>query len=79
MTAHKKLMLDGFKHKEIKKGDDTFHIYEGDITTFIFAIKPGMWIGFSAQPKEEDTFSFCGKEVLEIAVQWIEEYEGAIE
>ena len=79
MTAHKKLMLGGFKHKESKKDDNIFHIYEGDIASFIFAIKPGIWIGFSTQSKEENTFSFCEKETLAIAIQWIEEYERAIE
>lgn len=79
MTAHKNLMLSGFKHKESKNGDNVFHIYEGDITSLIFAITPGMGVGFSTHSKEEDTFSFCGKETLAIAIQWIEEYERAIE
>ena len=79
MTAHKKLMLGGFKHKESKNGDNIFHIYEGDITSIIFAITPGTGVGFSTQSKEENTFSFCEKETLAIAIQWIEEYERAIE
>lgn len=77
MTAHKKLVNSGFNHKESKNGDNIFHIYEGDITSLIFAIKTGIWIGFSTQSKEENTFSFCEKETLEIAIQWIEEYESA--
>lgn len=78
MTAHKKLISNGFKHKESKNGNNTFHFYVGDITSIIFAITPGVGVGFSTQPKEENTISFCGKETLAIAVQWIEEYEGEI-
>ena len=79
MTAHKKLISGGFKHKESKNGVNTFHIYEGDITSIIFAITPGTGVGFSTQSKEKNTLSFCEKKTLAIAIQWIEEYEGAIE
>ena len=79
MTAHKRLISSGFKHIESKNGDNIFHIYEGDITSLIFVIKQGMWIGFSTQSKEENTLSFCEKETLKLAIQWIEEYEMAIE
>ena len=79
MTAHKKLISGGYKYKEIKNGDNIFHIYAGDITSFIFAITPGTGVGFSTQSKEENTIPFCEKETLAIAIQWIEEYERAIE
>lgn len=79
MTAHKKLMLGGFKYKKSKDGDNIFYIYEGDITSLIFVIKQGIWIGFSTQSKEENTLSFCEKETLAIAIQWIKEYEMATE
>lgn len=79
MTAHRKLINGGFKYKESKNGVNTFHIYEGDITSIIFAITPKTGVGFSTQSKEKNTLSFCEKETLIIAIQWIEEYEMAIE
>lgn len=79
MTAHKRLISSGFKHIESKNGVNTFHIYVGDITSLVFAITPGTGVGFSTQSKEENTISFCEKETLAIAIQWIEEYEMAIE
>lgn len=79
MTAHQKLISGGFKYKESKDGNNTFHTYEGDITLLIFAITPKTGVGFTTQSKEKKTLSFCEKETLAIAIQWIEEYEGTIE